>query len=179
MKQTITITVLAIILLSLSAGEALAQYEGDLSPAGNQDQPLYGMILTSTSEFQPYFPKVWAIVLNIVPGFGLGSYLEGNPIAGHIQLTSSLVGATLGGILITYGMVGGQTEGGSLLGGMEVAIGWALLGVGIGGGIVFGIIASILYQPSSNPYLGFCSNHRSIGEGLFWFTNGVGYRFAF
>jgi hypothetical protein len=179
MKRKITITVLTLILLSLSAGVAFAQTELDLLPASNPGQPPYGMLMTGTAVLQPYFPKVWSIVLNIVPGFGLGSYLEGNTTAGHIQLTSSLVGATLGGILITYGMVGGQTEGGSLLGGMEVTIGWVLLGAGIGGGIVFGVIASILYQPSSSTYLGLCSVRRSIGEGVFWFTNGVGYRFAF
>ncbi len=95
------------------------------------------------------FPMAWAIVLNIIPGFGLGSYIQGDYFAAKIQLTASIVGFTVGGILVTYGMVGKHVKGGTLLKGHEIWLGWTIMGIGIGGSIIYGIVAAILYDPSS------------------------------
>jgi hypothetical protein len=174
MKRFIAILAI-VLLLFLFSGNVFAQnLDGELITTS-----LYPFLLNASLSGsninQPVFPKVWAIVFNIIPGFGLGSYLEGNTIAGNIQLTSSIVGVTLGSILITYGMVGGQTDNGSILGGNEVMIGWTLVGVGVGGGIIFGVIASLLYDPASSISL----SPADRVWGFCFIPNGVGYRFAF
>jgi hypothetical protein len=166
-----------VLLLFVFSGNVFAQSLNGGFTTDGLHISLFNISASGSSFNQPAFPKVWAVVFNIIPGFGLGSYLEGNTIAGNIQLTSSIVGVTIGSILITYGMVGGQTDNGSILGGNEVMIGWTLIGVGVGGGIIFGVIASLLYNPLSGTYMSFSQSHR--GWGLCFIPNGIGYRLAF
>ncbi len=93
------------------------------------------------------FPKGWAIFLNILPGFGLGSFIQGDKTSATIQLSVSLISATIGGILIHYGLNGGDGNDGSFLpGNGEIVLGALILSIGVGGSIIFGIFAAIFYK---------------------------------
>ena len=64
-----------------------------------------------------------AVFLNLLPGFGLGSFMQGDRVGGTIQLTADLVGGgcSIGGTIWALGMASGAipwSKEGSILSGV-------------------------------------------------------------
>ena len=82
------------------------------------------------------FPNWLAAILNYIPAFGLGSFLQGDTMGGFIQL--GLEGAGLAIIIITA------------LSNPYLDIFYIGFATGIllmGGGVIFGVVRALLYQP--------------------------------
>jgi hypothetical protein len=107
-----------------------------------------------------------AIILNLVPSFGLGSFIQGNSGAGWLQFW--LEGIPVGlGFLLLYLAEQSNDPGGSL-GGAVLGIYMIVLGWGIGA--VIGIASPLLYVATAE------SNK---GTGLIFTGNGFSYGFHF
>jgi hypothetical protein len=127
----------------------------------------------------PNIPVGWAIVLNIVPAFGIGSFAQGDKIGGVIQCSVELISATVGILLIKYGTMGGATPDGSFLpGNGEIIMGSVILATGISVGVIFGIIKAILFNNKQKIASSYKTTHLpvlSFGSGKLH----VGYLFHF
>lgn len=118
---------------------------------------------------EPEEPKraVLPVVLNILPGLGLGSFVQGDPLGGFVGLGGEVVGAGLlvfGGAYgyanllgaIFAGMLGADTtmSAGNFQTGMYLAVGGAVLWTGTK---VFEIARPIVYAKDWNEERGFAS----------------------
>ena len=82
-------------------------------------QPVFGQ------EEQPRISIGTAILLNILPGFGVGSFAQGDRIGGGIQVITQLVGLACVGVVLSGS--GGASDFGSAM-----AAGGAAWGLSIG-----------------------------------------------
>lgn len=95
----------------------------------------------------PNIPLGWGIALNILPAFGLGSLIQGDKSGFLFQCSIELISATLGLLLIKYGVVSENSPDGSLMPGKgEVVLGTLILSLGMSTGVIFGLIKAILYD---------------------------------
>ncbi len=109
-------------------------------PAGEANGFTLGM-----QEGDTKIPLGMAIILNILPSFGFGSFMQGNIGGGLLQLILEGL-PVLGGISMI--IAGGDTGniGGVLVG---AVFGMGLIFIGVGIGLVIGIIAPIIYAASN------------------------------
>lgn len=109
----------------------------DKHPDGTREE-----LSTDSEEENKEFPRLAAAGLNLVPSFGVGSFVQGNKKAGFIQA------AVQGGALIaaTVLFARGAQESGTLGGAGHAILGVTILGGGLLVGDVYGVIAALTYE---------------------------------